>query len=191
LSLASPQPAKNMRRICLTVLLLVVSGCATPPTSPPPSPPTLGAYPGGAINAAVTQDNIKETICVTGWTATVRPATSHMNAIKLKLLRAQGLADADKAKYELDHYIPLELGGHPSRADNLWLQPWDGDMGARAKDRLENQLKKMVCAGEVTLEHKRAQISRPTGKPHSGDTWRGSSQLRLPHLTLCSWFRCI
>jgi hypothetical protein len=42
--------------------------------------------------------------------------------------------------------------------DNLWLQPWDGDMGARAKDRLETKLKKMVCAGEVTLEQARMDI---------------------------------
>jgi hypothetical protein len=31
-------------------------------------------------------------------------------------------------------------------------------MEARAKDRLENRLNKMVCAGEVTLEQARTDI---------------------------------
>jgi hypothetical protein len=134
----------TVKRYCHLVVLLVLVGCAT--TLKPP--PILSAYPSGAINSDVTQENISQMICVVGWTSTIRPATSYTDAIKLKLFRAQGLADADKTKYELDHYIPLELEGHPKSPDNLWLQPWDGAMGARTKDRLERRLKKMVCVGD-------------------------------------------
>jgi hypothetical protein len=87
--------------------------------------------PRGAINDDVTQANIQQTICVPGWTATVvRPSTSYTNGLRAKLLRDQGLPQVDAAKYELDHLIPLALGGHPRKPENLWLQPWDGEWGA-------------------------------------------------------------
>jgi hypothetical protein len=63
-----------MKRYCNLAVLLVLTGCATAPQPPP-----------GEINAEVTQENIKQTICLVGWTATVRPATRYTDAIKLKL----------------------------------------------------------------------------------------------------------
>ena len=51
--------------------------------------------------------------------------------------------------YELDHLIPLGLGGHPTSVNNLWLQPWTE---AAMKDRDELRLHREVCAGRVTLE---------------------------------------
>jgi hypothetical protein len=108
---------------------LLTAGCATAPpttTAPLPVEPDVRSAilgPRGAINEAVTQANIQQTICVPGWTATVRPSPSYTNGLKAKLLREQGLPQADAAKYELDHLIPLALGGHPRKAENLWLQP--------------------------------------------------------------------
>jgi hypothetical protein len=61
-------------------------------------------------------------------------------------------------KYELDHYVPLALGGHPRSEDNLWLQPWDGKWSARTKDRLEKKLQVMVCAGRLTLQTARDAV---------------------------------
>jgi hypothetical protein len=55
--------------------------------------------------------------------------------------------------------IPLALGGHPRKPENLWLQPWDGEWGARVKDRLEVKLKAMVCRGRLTLETARRAIA--------------------------------
>jgi hypothetical protein len=46
----------------------------------------------------VTQANIHQTICVPGWAATVRPSTSFTNGVKAKLLREQGLPQADAPK---------------------------------------------------------------------------------------------
>jgi hypothetical protein len=113
----------------------------------------------GAINEDVTQANIQQTICVPGWTATVRPSPSYTNVVKAKLLREQRLPQSDAPKYELDHLIPLALGGHPHKPENLWLQPLDGEWGARVKDRLEVKLKMMVCAGKITLERARLAIA--------------------------------
>lgn len=38
----------------------------------------------GVKNPAVTQENIQDTICVNGWTATVRPPSSYTNTLKKK-----------------------------------------------------------------------------------------------------------
>jgi hypothetical protein len=64
----------------------------------------------GATDPAVTQDNIDSTICVSGYTKTVRPPTSVTNPIKLERMQAYGFTDS-KSNYELDHLIPLEVGG--------------------------------------------------------------------------------
>jgi hypothetical protein len=149
-----------MSRLKLALLsALLVAGCATAPTSPlaPVVPEFRSAALGplGAINEDVTQANIYQTICVPGWTATVRPSTSYTNGVKAKLLREQGLPQTDAARYELDHLIPLALGGHPRKPENLWLQPWFGEWSARVKDRLEVKLKTMVCKGQITLERAR------------------------------------
>jgi hypothetical protein len=111
----------------------------------------------GDINPAVTQDTIFHTICSSGWTDTVRPPSDETNAIKRKLLRKR-YSLAAMAKFELDHCEPLELGGHPRSLKNLWLQRWAGPCGARAKDRAETSLKRLVCSGKVSLSYARRRI---------------------------------
>jgi hypothetical protein len=136
------------------LLAAVLSACSTTPVPPAP------LYPHGAINPDITQANIAQTICVSGWTATVRPAVRYTNEVKHKLMDEKGLPDSDARQFELDHYIPLALGGDPRSINNLWLQPWDGDQGAKKKDRLERRLQVMVCAGRLTLERAREEISK-------------------------------
>lgn len=153
-----------IRWVAALFLVGLFAGCATvepTPTTPPVEPEVRSAVlgPRGAINEDVTQANIQQTICVPGWAATVRPSTSYTNGVKAKLLREQGLPQADAARYELDHLIPLALGGHPRKPENLWLQPWDGEWSARVKDRLEVKLKAMVCRGAMSLERARRAIA--------------------------------
>ncbi|MBI3793836.1 MAG: HNH endonuclease [Nitrospinae bacterium] len=52
---------------------------------------------------------------------------------------------------EVDHFIPLELGGSGD-LDNLWPQPYHTDVGARMKDSVEKRLHRELCAGSVSLE---------------------------------------
>ena len=54
------------------------------------------------------------------------------------------------ATYEIDHLIPLELGGS-NDISNLWPQSYVAPWGAHIKDELENRLHKLVCAGTITL----------------------------------------
>jgi hypothetical protein len=72
--------------------------------------------PVEALSADVHQDNIEQTICVSGYTATVRPSTTYTNGVKLKLLKEQGLSASAAADFELDHRVPLALGGKPTNA---------------------------------------------------------------------------
>jgi hypothetical protein len=104
-----------------------------------------------ATNPDVRQETIFSTICVPGYTKQVRPATSYTNGVKKILMRRQGLELSTIHDYELDHLIPLALGGHPRNPTNLMLQPWEGAAGAKVKDKLEVRLQKAVCKGKIPL----------------------------------------
>ncbi|MEY9967992.1 hypothetical protein ABIA33_006072 [Streptacidiphilus sp. MAP12-16] len=107
----------------------------------------------GATNPDVTQDTIDSTICVSGWTATVRPPTSYTNPLKIEQIAEYGYADTSPSSYEEDHFIPLELGGAPRDPQNLWPEPHSSASGGSSsqKDSVENKLKRAVCNGSVTL----------------------------------------
>src|SRR5438132_9110624 len=62
----------------------------------------------GATNPAVTQANIKSTICVQGYTKTIRPPVSYTNPLKFRLMASYG-QNGPPSAYELDHLISLEL----------------------------------------------------------------------------------
>ena len=142
-------------RLLSLLSVVLVSACTTAPVS---------YAPPGALNLQVTQVTIDQTICVAGWTAIVRPSTSYTNSVKLKLIRERGLPDSDVTKYELDHFVPLALGGHPSSVDNLWLQLWEAEQGAKKKDQLEATLHRMVCRHQITLEQARHEIAADWSK---------------------------
>jgi hypothetical protein len=110
------------------------------------------------VEEYVTQANISSTICESDWTATVRPPTSYTQALKRRMLVRAGIDPKEAVVYELDHFIPLAIGGHPRSEDNLWLQRWDGEWNARIKDRLERKLQVMVCAGQITLQTARTAV---------------------------------
>ncbi len=103
----------------------------------------------GGVDPRVTQGSIAATICRSGYTTTVRPPESVTEPIKVERMAAYGI-NAPLATYELDHLIPLELGG-ASTTTNLWPEPLAGSRGAHRKDELENALRGQVCSGAVTL----------------------------------------
>src|SRR5581483_3439751 len=104
----------------------------------------------GAADPRVTQGNIQSTICVPGYTKTVRPSTSVTDPIKTERMKAYGYTDS-KSNYELDHLIPLELGGAPSDIKNLWPESYNTNPGSYDKDKLENYLHAQVCSGAMDL----------------------------------------
>lgn len=107
-----------------------------------------------ALNPDVTQDTLADTICREGgYTRSVRPTSEYTRKIKLKELADRNEPSYDAKLYELDHWMPLTLGGAPSDPDNLVLQPWSE---AHQKDKDEFKLGKCVCAGGLTLKDAQA-----------------------------------
>ncbi len=104
----------------------------------------------GAADPRVTQDNIDSTICVSGHASSVRPPVSYTEPLKFKLMDAYGYTDS-ASNYELDHLIPLELGGAPADVKNLWPEPPYTDPNSHDKDRFENYLHDQVCSGNIDL----------------------------------------
>lgn len=111
----------------------------------------------GDRDSRVTQDNIGSTICASGWSKQVRPPARVTEPIKKERMRAYGVT-APARTIELDHEIPIGLGGATSTA-NLWPQPRGGDAGADKKDELEDRLHALVCAGDVPLAQAQDEIA--------------------------------
>ena len=102
----------------------------------------------GVANAAITQANIRSTICKSGWTRTVRPPGAYTNALKHRQMRQYG-ERGSPSDYQEDHLISLELGGDPTDPRNLWPEPYPR---AAAVDQIENELNQAVCTGKLSLQ---------------------------------------
>lgn len=103
------------------------------------------------LNPAVTQDTIRQTICVRGYAATVRPPRAYTSAIKRRLMRQQHIT----ARRILDHAMPIELGGSPTDPANMQLQT---RTAAHRKDLVENKLHRDTCSGRKTLAEAQAAM---------------------------------
>lgn len=113
--------------------------------------PDLKCTPGAA-DPRVTQANIQSTICVKGYTATVRPPVSVTGPEKLQSQKDYGYTSNVAGEY--DHLTPLELGGS-SDTKNLWFEA--GKI-PNPKDQVENRLHKEVCSGQITLQTAQSEI---------------------------------
>ena len=110
---------------------------------PPPETP-------GAIDPGVTQANIDTTICRSGYARSVRPAYATTGPLKRRLMDVE-YPGQSMADYELDHLIPISLGGAPFDRRDLWLQPRGGQANAGAKNVLAYVLWRLVCEHRLPL----------------------------------------
>lgn len=96
-------------------------------------------------------------ICVSGYTKTVRDVPS---SVKQQVYAAYGIAKHKPGDYEVDHLISLQLGGSNS-VRNLWPEPYKTKpINAYVKDRIENKLHALVCAGQLDLRTAQAMIAQ-------------------------------
>jgi hypothetical protein len=109
----------------------------------------------GVANIHVTQANINQTICVSGYTKTIRPPVSYTDKLKAQQMAEYGFTDSIHL-HEEDHLISLELGGDPSDPKNLWPEP---GKSPNPKDKVENDLHAAVCSGRMTLLDAQTRIS--------------------------------
>jgi hypothetical protein len=97
-----------------------------------------------AFVALLGAEPTRDDICTPGYSRTHRMPYTESAPLKRSMLPPGHSA----SEYELDHIVPLCLGGS-NNSSNLQLQTWDK---ARAKDELEVKACRMVCAGEVSLD---------------------------------------
>jgi hypothetical protein len=106
-------------------------------------------------------------VCDLGYATRVRPRGALWRRLKNEAYNAYGLPRGKRSTidargkhhpaYEVDHLIPLELGGSPGDLRNLWPEPL---ASAKRKDRVENELHDRVCAGIVPLGVAQRAIAR-------------------------------
>jgi hypothetical protein len=115
-----------------------------PTTHAPPAMPNRKLTPGAVQTTDVHQ------VCPHTNPAfeKARPGTS----VKNKVYAEYGIASHTTGQYEVDHLIPLELGGANTIA-NLWPELNDHPRSGvlNSKDLLENKLHSLVCSGKVSL----------------------------------------
>jgi hypothetical protein len=125
--------------------MLVLCAMVMPGAAASRSPSIL---PDPQLTPGATLEVTTSDICVPGYTKKVRDVPA---AVKRQVYAAYGIQHHAPREYEIDHLIPLELGGS-NALKNLWpqsfqTQPWN----AHVKDHLENELHRLVCAGEGTV----------------------------------------
>ena len=135
----TPLPSKTLGTIRVPVAAAVVGAVVLHGVPEPNRQLTPGSLLATSTKARV---------CTPGYTRTVRNVTS---ATREAVFRAYGITYPPPAgAYELDHLIPLELGGG-NAASNLWPETYRGAGSASVKDRLENHLHGLVCSGQLGL----------------------------------------
>jgi hypothetical protein len=118
---------------------------ATPPLLPSPL-----LTPGDVLTTDA------KTVCTPGYTKTVRNVPQ---SLKNQVYRSYGITSHKPGEYEIDHLVSLELGGSNSLR-NLWPQSYVTEpLNAHVKDRLENRLHDLVCAGKLPLEEAQKAIA--------------------------------
>ncbi|MCU1454479.1 MAG: hypothetical protein JWN46_2625 [Acidimicrobiales bacterium] len=181
---ARPAPGPEGGAVFVPPLQTATSGCTLHDADPDP------ACTPGVVNPAVTESNIRTTICRSGWSRRQRakylPASGPRGSQALKRkVAAYYDPPGVPATSEGDHVISIELGGDPAGGPNFaganfFDEPHDltgpdgQPAGSRVKDGFENALHRMVCAHQISLAEAQRQIAtdwygafeaagRPTG----------------------------
>ncbi len=140
------------------------------PAAAPPAkaPATLGqrtktsgcvarnALPDSACTpGAILPQATKEQICTPGYSSSVRDVP---NQVKDQVYAEYGITQHGPGEYEVDHLVPLELGGSNDIA-NLWPEAAEPRPGFHEKDKVENYLHDQMCAGAIPLQQAQTQIA--------------------------------
>lgn len=122
---------------------------------------TSGCVPhGGLPDAACTPgaifpDATVQKICTYGYTRTVRNVPFQE---KDQVYAEYSIYHHYSGEYEVDHLVPLELGGSNDIA-NLWPEAANPTPGFHEKDQVENYLHDQVCSGAMSLKDAQTQIA--------------------------------
>ena len=127
---------------------------ASGPTAVPTRTPGID-YPDPVLTPGDILPASVEQICVSGYSKTVRAVTA---ATRKQVFVSYGIEPTTFGDHELDHLIPLAIGGSNEPA-NLWPEPGRTSLGYKDKDRLENALHSLVCSGRLELAQAQLEIA--------------------------------
>jgi hypothetical protein len=96
---------------------------------------------------AVFPDATAAQICRPGYSSSVRNVPSEVSRM---VYAEYGITERNPGDYEVDHLVPLELGGSNDIA-NLWPEAAAPPPGFHQKDVVENYLHDQVCGGSMSL----------------------------------------
>ncbi len=109
--------------------------------------------PGMLPNAALTPGDVlpeatTAQICTPGYARRVRDVAAEE---KRRVYAEYGVTNRSPGEYEVDHLVPLELGGS-NDIKNVWPEPAAPKPGFHEKDELETKLHDLVCSGGLDLQ---------------------------------------
>jgi len=135
------------------LLVLAVAGCGLAAPAPRPAPAPLGPVPAALPDPRLTPGETfpgltAAEVCASGYAGSVRNVTREQYVAVYASYHVP--YPEPPGSYELDHLVPLELGGDNSDR-NLWPEPAAPAPGFHQKDDLEDLLHDAVCAGRLTL----------------------------------------
>jgi hypothetical protein len=154
---AAIQAVKQNSSLSRVSALLAMEQSALPPRTKTAGCTVAGPLPERACTPGeVFADATPAQICVAGYTKHVRSVST---ALRKQLFAAYGVAyPPATGAYELDHLIPLALGGDNSAA-NLFPEAAAPKPGFKEKDVVEVYLQEEVCAGQIDIHAAQAQIA--------------------------------
>ncbi len=112
--------------------------------------PDSACTPGAIFPNATVQQ-----ICTYGYTRTVRNVPF---SEKDQVYAEYGIYQHYAGQYEVDHLVPLELGGSNDIA-NLWPEAASPTPGFHQKDNVENYMHDQVCSGALSLKQAQTEIA--------------------------------
>src|SRR4029077_4321340 len=134
-------------RIVVLLALLVFSTVVFA-DQPAPIRPDPKLTPGATFDVTL-QD-----VSAPGYSKKVRHVTAEL---KREVFAEYGITEHRPEEYEVDHLIPLSIGGSNS-IKNLWPESYRTVWNARVKDRLEDRLHALVVNGKLDLETAQREI---------------------------------
>lgn len=94
-------------------------------------------------------------LCPRADTQRIRPPVSYTEPLKKASMKTYGFAGSP-ALFEMDHDIPLSLGGSPRNPLNMWSEP---HASINEKDKTEFAAHDAVCSGKLGLVDAQHRIS--------------------------------
>jgi len=113
-------------------------------------------YPNPTLTPGAILTTDASTICTPGYASSVRNVST---ATKKQVYAEYSVSyPQPTGAYEVDHFIPLEIGGSNDLA-NLWLEAATPTPGFHQKDQFENFEHQQVCKGSISVAEAQSRMT--------------------------------